>query len=99
MPFTMKQVWAEVTKLKLLGPTTNNEGIFVIEEDSCQQEELVVEATQDFLIAGRILPTSDIYKDGSYRLEMKLSSEYPFKPPQVRLTTPIHHINVDKDGE
>ncbi|CAF1011100.1 unnamed protein product [Rotaria sordida] len=100
MPLTAKQAWVEVNKLRLLGPTGNSPGIFIVDESPFQQEQEAAAAeSQDPVIAGRILPTSDIYKEGAYRLEMRFSPGYPFKPPEVRFATPIYHLNVDKDGE
>ncbi|CAF1114169.1 unnamed protein product [Rotaria magnacalcarata] len=100
MPISAPQVWKELTRLRLLGPNGQSPGIFIVDESPFKEEdgeEATASDEHDF-IAGRILPTADIYKEGAYRLEMKFSSEYPFKPPEVRFTTPIYHLNVDKDG-
>ncbi|CAM4808348.1 unnamed protein product [Rotaria magnacalcarata] len=99
MPISAPQVWKELTRLRLLGPNGQSPGIFIVDESPFKEEdgeEATASDEHDF-IAGRILPTADIYKEGAYRLEMKFSSEYPFKPPEVRFTTPIYHLNVDKD--
>lgn len=98
MPITAKKAWVELSRLKLLAPAGNSSGIFIVDEDPFQEQAASAKSSYDF-IAGRILPTSETYKDGAYRLEMKFSNEYPFKPPEVRFTTPIYHLNVDKDGE
>ncbi|CAF0872695.1 unnamed protein product [Rotaria sordida] len=100
MPITPKQAWVELSKLKLLGPNGNSPGIFIVDECPFQEEEAAAAAARsgyDF-IAGRVLPSAEIYKEGAYRLEMRFSNEYPMKPPLVRFTTPIYHVNVDKDG-
>jgi len=100
MPLTAKQVFTEVTRLKLLGPHGNSPGIFIVDETPFEEGEAA--ATVDpksTYITGRVLPSSNIYKEGAYRLSMKFADGYPFKPPEVRFTTPIYHLNVDKDGE
>ncbi|CAF3652157.1 unnamed protein product [Rotaria socialis] len=100
MPITATQAWKELTRLRLLGPNGQSPGIFIVDESPFKEEddeEATASCGYDF-IAGRILPTADIYKEGAYRLEMKFSSDYPFKPPEVHFTTPIYHLNVDKDG-
>ncbi len=100
MPLTAKQVFTEVTRLKLLGPNGNSSGIFIVDETPFEEGEAA--ATVDpksTYITGRVLPSSNIYKEGAYRLSMKFADGYPFKPPEVRFTTPIYHLNVDKDGE
>ncbi|CAF4134678.1 unnamed protein product [Rotaria socialis] len=99
MPITATQAWKELTRLRLLGPNGQSPGIFIVDESPFKEEddeEATASCGYDF-IAGRILPTADIYKEGAYRLEMKFSSDYPFKPPEVHFTTPIYHLNVDKD--
>ncbi|CAF4604643.1 unnamed protein product, partial [Rotaria sp. Silwood2] len=37
--------------------------------------------------------------EGSFQIEMKLTSNYPFDPPEVRFLTPIYHPNVGQDGK
>ena len=32
------------------------------------------------------------------QLDVKFSSEYPFKPPKIIFTTPIYHCNINKNG-
>lgn len=51
-----------------------------------------------YRIVGRIYPTSDIYKEGAFRIEMILTPRYPDEPPQVRFLTPIYHPNIEEDG-
>ncbi|CAF4819282.1 unnamed protein product, partial [Rotaria sp. Silwood1] len=97
MPITPRQAWIELSRLKLLGPNGNSPGIFIVDESPFHEEEAAAANSGYDFIAGRILPSADIYKEGAYRLEMKFSDQYPMTPPQVRFTTPIYHVNVDKD--
>lgn len=100
MPLTAKQVYVEVGKLRLLGPTSTSPGTFILDDfpnlDNAEEGATKIE---DPIIAGRILPTNELYKEGAFRLVMKFSANYPFKPPEVHFDTPIYHLNVDKDGE
>lgn len=38
------------------------------------------------------------YESCTYRLSLRFTSEYPFKPPAVRFETPCFHPNVDTYG-
>ena len=38
------------------------------------------------------------YEGLTFRLSLKFTSEYPFKPPSVRFDTPCFHPNVDTHG-
>ncbi len=101
MPLTARQVFVEVNRLKLLDPNGNSPGIFILEETPFQEEREAADTfdTTSTYITGRILPSSDIYNQGAYRLQIKLTAQYPFWPPEVRFLTPIYHLNVDTDGE
>jgi ubiquitin-conjugating enzyme E2 D/E len=44
-------------------------------------------------------PQDTPYAGGRYHLTMDFPSDYPFKPPQVRFTTPVFHPNISATGE
>ena len=46
----------------------------------------------------RILPKSEPYVKGSYRVQMTLPAEYPFKAPELRFLTRIYHPNIYEYG-
>jgi ubiquitin-protein ligase len=68
---------------------------FTADED----KELLSEKQQDYVITGQIFPTSEIFRERSYLIEMKLTQTFPLDPPQIRFLTPMYHPNIDKDGK
>ncbi|CAF3041776.1 unnamed protein product [Rotaria sp. Silwood2] len=94
-----KTLWTNITHLKL----SNKEGVsvrFLLDKSPFDEDddETSMKNTE-YVVIGRILPNSDIFKESAFQIEMKLTSNYPFEPPEVRFLTPIYHPNVDKDGK
>jgi ubiquitin-protein ligase len=94
-----KALWTNITKLKLLNKEDGS--IRFLLDKSPFDENDNEKSTQKniYVIIGRILPNSDIFKEKAIQIEMKLTQNYPLEPPEVRLLTPIYHPNVDKDGK
>ncbi|UJR14871.1 hypothetical protein I4U23_001856 [Adineta vaga] len=67
------------------------------EDDDCKPSTAST-TDKEYSVIGRIFPISEIFKEASYKIEMKLSKTYPVTPPDVRFLTPIYHPNVAKDG-
>jgi ubiquitin-protein ligase len=100
---TNKRLITEITKLKALSTNTDSSVKFLLDKSPVDDQSGGSRAgasnsTQN-VILGRILPTSHIYNQAAYQIEIKLPAEFPFKPPEVRFVTPIYHPNVDEQGK
>ena len=43
-------------------------------------------------------PENSLYENGVYRFTVKLPTDYPFKPPEVKIDTRIRHMNICAEG-
>ncbi|GIX88153.1 ubiquitin-conjugating enzyme E2-24 kDa [Caerostris extrusa] len=50
-------------------------------------------------IATIVGPPGSVYEEGIFKLNIKFSKQYPFKPPYVYFKTKIYHCNIDSSGE
>ena len=55
-----------------------------------------VDAEHALVIRGRILPQTEPYCYASFLIEIILSPEWPFKPPEVNFLDPLYHPNIDE---
>jgi ubiquitin-conjugating enzyme E2 T len=97
-----KVLYTDISKLKLCNKS-DAPVRFLLDKSPFNDDDDVdaiaeVAKSNEYLIIGRIFPQSDIYKEGAYQIEIKLTKTFPFDPPEVRFITPIYHPNVDKDG-
>lgn len=44
-------------------------------------------------------PDGSPYAGGVFKLQIKFSSEYPFKAPTVKFLTKVYHPNINKNGD
>lgn len=76
---------------------------FVLERspfDDVEDDDALITAEQnDCVIIGLIFPHSEIYRHGAYRIELKLTANYPAEAPEVRFLTPLYHPNVAANGK
>ncbi|KAH8236020.1 hypothetical protein KR038_000084, partial [Drosophila bunnanda] len=44
-------------------------------------------------------PANTPYQGGVFRLDLRFTEEYPFKPPDVKFSTRLFHCNISPEGE
>lgn len=94
-----KRLLTEITKLKALSTSADSPIKFLLDKSPIDEQSGGSRAGGANVILGRILPTSNIYNQAAFRIEIVLPAEFPFKPPEVRFATPIYHPNVDDQGK
>ncbi|CAF1582970.1 unnamed protein product [Rotaria sp. Silwood1] len=99
-----KRLLTEITKLKALSTNNDSSSVkFLLDkspvDDTTGGSRGGASNSTHNIILGRILPTSNIYNQAAYQIEIKLPAEFPFKPPEVRFITNIYHPNVDEQGK
>jgi len=99
-----KRLLTEISKLKALSTNTDPSSVkFLLDKSPVDDQSGGSRASPSnsaqHIILGRILPTSNIYNQAAFQIEIKLPAEFPFKPPEVRFVTPIYHPNVDEAGK
>jgi ubiquitin-protein ligase len=97
-----KDLYTDINLLRLLNKS-DAKVKFILDQspfnDDGEQETASASSTSEIVIIGRILPNSDVYNQGAYQIEMKLTSTFPFDPPEVRFLTKIYHPNVSEEGK
>ncbi|CAF0857422.1 unnamed protein product [Rotaria sp. Silwood1] len=99
-----KILYNQICRLKSLNATSSTPKFVLEQSPFVDEDDEAAAATassseKEILIIGRIFPDSEIYREGAFKIEMKLTDNYPFDPPEVRFLTPIYHPNVEKDGK
>ncbi len=97
----MKLIYPSIMALKNMGPRSNEPIKFIYEKSPLDDDDDddIPEPTGDFIITGRLLPNSEIYKEGSIKTEIILGRQFPFTPPKVMLKTKVYHPNVAENGK
>ena len=97
-----KKLYTDITRLKLLDKVSEEarfrlkDSPFTGDED---EDALASQKREEYVVTGQIFPNSDIFRERSYLIEIKLTKNFPMDPPEVRFLTPIYHPNVGKDGK
>jgi ubiquitin-protein ligase len=100
-----KRVYTELNTINIKNHGNPNSKKFIIDttpfnDDPSEPPALVKDDHGEYyIITGRILPTSNIYNRSAFIIKLKVPTEYPFKPPQVEMVTPIYHPNVGPQGK
>jgi len=97
----MRLINASVMALKNMGPRSNEPIKFIYEKSPFDDDDDddTPQPAGDFIVTGRLLPNSDIYRQGSIKTEIILGKEFPFKPPKVVLKTKVYHPNIYESGK
>jgi ubiquitin-protein ligase len=80
-----------MTELKILIMHPDVQSYFYFESSG------IDEKTNKFRIYGYLLPRTEPYKHGAYRVRITLPVEFPFKSPILELLTYIYHPAIDND--
>ncbi|KAL5015880.1 hypothetical protein ScPMuIL_005469 [Solemya velum] len=58
-----------------------------------------VDDSNILLWQGLLVPDSQPYNKGAFRIQIDFPAEYPFKPPKISFRTRIYHPNIDERGQ
>jgi hypothetical protein len=97
----MRSINSSINALKNMGPTSSEPIKFIYEKSPLDDDDDddTPEPTGDIIITGRLLPNSDIYRQGSIKTQIILGAKFPFQPPKVMLKTEVYHPNIAKNGK
>jgi len=97
-----KKLYTDITRLKLLDTDSADvkfrleQSPFTGDEDADQS---AMQKREEYVVTGKIFPNSEIFRERSYLIEIKLTKNFPMDGPEVRFLTPIYHPNVGEDGK
>jgi hypothetical protein len=95
----LKATNTSVNRLRNIGPTSNAAVKFIVDSTPFDDEDNEPSKEGEWIISGRLLPNSEIYRNGAIRMQIMIPVTFPFKPPKVCLKTPVFHPNVTKEGK
>jgi hypothetical protein len=94
-----KATITSINRFKNIGPTSNSPVKFIVDSTPFDDEDNEPPKSEDWIINGRLLPHSEIYKNGAIRMQIVIPTTFPFKPPKVCLKTQVYHPNVTREGK
>jgi ubiquitin-protein ligase len=80
-----------ITELKILTMHPDVQAYFYYESSGADKE------SKCFVIYGYLLPRTEPYKYGAYKVRIVLRSEFPFQSPILELLTYIYHPAIDNN--
>ena len=96
----LKATNTSVNRLRNIGPNSNAPVKFIVDSTPFNDDDDQPSQKEgDWIIEGRLLPQSEIYRNGAIRMQFTIPTGFPFKPPTVILKTPVFHPNVTDKGE
>ncbi|CAF3439047.1 unnamed protein product, partial [Rotaria sp. Silwood2] len=85
-PKLNKELYYNIVRLKLLNATTSDPKFILdqspFKEDSDEQDIDASAILTEILIIGRIFPESETFREGAFQIEMKITPNFPFDPPE-----------------
>ena len=93
-----KRTITNLNSLKNMGLTSRAEIKFILDSQPFEDEDNQPSPNDNWIITGRLLLNSPIYKDGAIKLHIIIGTTFPLDPPKVCLKTMVFHPNVTKEG-
>jgi ubiquitin-protein ligase len=91
------KISASINDLTKIGLTSDAKIKFIIDKTPLDNQNQA-SSSGEGIIVGRLLPNSDIYKQGSIEVHIILGPSFPLQPPNICLKTKVYHPNVNEKG-
>jgi ubiquitin-protein ligase len=91
------QISGLINDLTKIGLTSDATIKFIIDKTPLGNQNQA-SSSGEWIIVGRLLPNSDIYKQGSIEVHIILGPSFPLQPPNICLKTKVYHPNVNEKG-
>ena len=93
---TLETKASKSTQLNLMNKRRIEKEIRYFDRD-CPEGITITQSQQDELTFYAIImgPDDTAYQGGKFKLQIKLSPDFPFKPPKIIFLTPVYHPSID----